>query len=296
MKTISVIVSFSLFVVFSLCLSQFELPALYPVTSYALVSDLNHAGYDKFGTREIYPTKEDGREWYVNMKNPMDDENFSITFGPNVTRQEDGSWRISAPVVRMNVKTIEGETNWKNVEMTGYAKIHSVIQNSSNKVIENDLTWYARGGKHNQEIPCEATAYMGGLYDTGKVGWKKELWFVGGYTDERLANKVTTPLIDRWIGWKVVMYNINNNSEVKLESYLDNTNSNYWVKVTDLVDDGGWYAKMPDSDFFGAECSKDKDFIITNSGSTATFRSDNMIWDFKNLSVREIEPLKLSYH
>ena len=296
MKTISVIVSFSLFIVFSLYLSQFELPALYPMTSYALASNQNHAGYDKFDTREIYPTKEDGREWYVNMKNPMDDENFSITFGPNVTRQEDGSWRISAPVVRMNVKTIEGETNWKNVEMTGYAKIHSVIQNSSNKVIENDLTWSARGGKHNQEIPCEATAYMGGLYDTGKVGWKKELWFVGGYTDERYANKVTTPLMDRWIGWKVVMYNINNNNEVKLESYLDNTNSNYWVKVTDLVDDGGWYAKMPDSDFFGAECSKDKDFIITNSGSTATFRSDNMIWDFKNLSVREIEPLKSSYH
>ncbi|MDW0197312.1 MAG: hypothetical protein QOD16_01060 [Nitrososphaeraceae archaeon] len=264
------------------------------MSSYALASVQNHAGYDKFGTREIYPTKQDGREWYVNMKNPMDDENFSITFDPNITRQEDGSWRISAPVVRMNVKTIEGETNWKNVEMTGYAKIHSVIQNSSNKVIENDLTWYARGGKHNQEIPCEATAYMGGLYDTGKVGWKKELWFVGGYTDERHANKVTTPLMDRWIGWKIVIYNINNN-EVKLESYLDNTNSDYWVKVTDLVDDGGWYAKMPDLDFFGAECSKDKDFIITNSGSTATFRSDNLIWDFKNLSVREIEPLKSSY-
>ncbi|MFZ0317348.1 MAG: hypothetical protein WAL23_10470 [Nitrososphaeraceae archaeon] len=265
------------------------------MSSYALASDQNHTGYDKFGTREIYPTKQDGREWYVNMKNPMDDENFSITFGPNITRQEDGSWRISAPVVRMNVKTIEGEPNWKNVEMTGYAKIHSVIQNSSNKVIENDLTWYARGGKHNQEIPCEATAYMGGLYDTGKVGWKKELWFVGGYTDERHANKVTTPLMDRWIGWKIVIYNINNNNEVKLESYLDNTNSDYWVKVTDLVDDGGWYAKMPDLNFFGAECSKDKDFIITNSGSTATFRSDNLIWDFKNLSVREIEPLKSSY-
>jgi hypothetical protein len=295
MKTVCFIVGYSLFIVFSLYFSPFELPALYPMTSYALASDQNHAGYDKFGTREIYPTKEDGREWYVNMKNPTDDENFSITFGPNITRQEDGSWRISAPVVRMNVKTIEGETNWKNVEMTGYAKIQSVIQNSSNKVIENDLTWYARGGKHNQEIPCEATAYMGGLYDTGKVGWKKELWFVGGYTDERHANKVTTPLMDRWIGWKVVMYNINN-KEVKLESYLDNTNSDYWVKVTDLVDDGGWYAKMPDSDFFGAECFKDKDFIITNSGSTATFRSDNLIWDFKNLSVREIEPLKSSYH
>ncbi|MDW0228057.1 MAG: hypothetical protein QOC23_10535, partial [Nitrososphaeraceae archaeon] len=78
------------------------------MSPYALASDQNHAGYDKFGTREIYPTKQDGREWYVNMRNPMDDENFSITFDPNITRQEDGSWRISAPVVRMNVKTIEG--------------------------------------------------------------------------------------------------------------------------------------------------------------------------------------------
>lgn len=245
---------------------------------------------DKFGIREIYPTKENGREWYVNMENPKNDRNFSITFNPNLTRQVDGSWRISVPVVRMNVKTLEGESNWRNVEMTGYVKIVSVIEDSSNKVIENDLTWYARGGRHNPELPCEATAYMGGLYDNGKVGWKKELWFVGGYTDEKESNKVTNSLVDRWIGWKVIIYNVNNNSEVKLESYLDNTNSNYWVKVTNLLDDGGWYAKMPDSYFLAPGCYKDKDSIITNSGSTATFRSDNLIWDFKNLSIREIDP------
>ncbi|HKX20492.1 MAG TPA: hypothetical protein VJM74_02350 [Nitrososphaeraceae archaeon] len=245
---------------------------------------------DRFGIREIYPTKENGREWYVNMENPKNDQHFSITFNPNLTRQGDGSWRISVPVVRMNVRTLEGESNWRNVEMTGYVKIVSVIENSSNKVIENDLTRYARGGRHNPELPCEATAYMGGFYDNGKVGWKKELWFVGGYTDEKQSNKVTNSLVDRWIGWKVVIYNVYNNSEVKLESYLDITNSNYWVKVTNLLDDGEWYAKMPDSYFFAPGCYKDKDSIITNSGSTATFRSDNLIWDFKNLSIREIDP------
>jgi len=291
-----VLVTYLLFILFLSYFFQSDLLIIHTSWASALTSYPNHVRNDKFGIREIYPTKENGREWYMNMENPKDDQNFSITFNPNLTRQVDGSWRISVPVVRMNVKTLEGESNWKNVEMTGYVKIVSVIENSSNKVIENDLTWYARGGKHNPEFPCEATAYMGGLYDNGKVGWKKELWFVGGYTDEKQSNKVTNSLVDRWIGWKVVMYNINNNSEVKLESYLDNTNSNYWVKVTDLVDDGGWYAKMPDLDFFGAECSKDKDFIITNSGSTATFRSDNLIWDFKNLSVREIEPFKSSYH
>ena len=290
-----IVFSASLFVGIAVCLLQTHPQIFYPITTTIFASTQIPLELDNFGIREIYPTKENGREWYLNMENPKEDEHFSITFDPNITRQEDGSWRISTPVVRMNVNTLEGETNWKNVEMTGYAKIAGVIENSSNKVIENDLTWYARGGKHNQEIPCEATAYMGGLYDNGKVGWKKELWFVGGYTDERQSEKVTNSLVDRWVGWKVVIYNINDNSEVKLESYIDNTNTNYWIKVTDLVDDGGWYAKMPDSHFFDAECSKDKDFIITNSGSTATFRSDNLIWDFKNLSIREIEPVDSSY-
>lgn len=290
-----IVFSASLFVGITVCLLQTHLQIFYPITTSIFASTQTPLESDNFGIREIYPTKENGREWHMNMQNPKEDEHFSITFNPNITRQEDGSWRISTPVVRMNVNTLEGETNWKNVEMTGYAKIAGVIANSSNKVIENDLTWYARGGKHNQEIPCEATAYMGGLYDNGKVGWKKELWFVGGYTDERQSAKVTNSLVDRWVGWKVVIYNINDNSEVKLESYIDNTNTNYWIKVTDLVDDGGWYAKMPDSHFFDAECSKDKDFIITNSGSTATFRSDNLIWDFKNLSIREIEPAESSY-
>ena len=285
-----VLVTYLLFILFLSYFFQSELLIIHTSWASALTSYPNHVRNDKFGIREIYPTKENGREWYMNMENPKDDQNFSITFNPNLTRQVDGSWRISVPVVRMNVKTLEGESNWKNVEMTGYVKIVSVIENSSNKVIENDLTWYARGGKHNPEFPCEATAYMGGLYDNGKVGWKKELWFVGGYTDEKQSNKVTNSLVDRWIGWKVVIYNVNNNSEVKLESYLDNTNSNYWVKVTNLVDDGGWYAKMPDSNFFAPGCYKDKDSIITNSGSTATFRSDNLIWDFKNLSIREIDP------
>ena len=285
-----ILFSACLFIGIAVCLLQTELSIFSSITDSVFASTQSQLEDDKFGIREIYPTKENGREWYMNMENPKEDEHFSITFNPNITKQEDGSWRISTPVVRMNVKTLEGETNWKNVEMTGYAKIAGVIANSSNKVIENDLTWYARGGKHNQEIPCEATAYMGGLYDNGKVGWKKELWFVGGYTDERQSAKVTNSLVDRWVGWKVVIYNINDNSEVKLESYIDNTNTNYWVKVTDLVDDGGWFAKMPDSHFFDADCSKDKDFIITNSGSTATFRSDNLIWDFRNLSIREIQP------
>jgi hypothetical protein len=87
------------------------------------------------------------------------------------------------------------------------------------------------------------------------------------------------------------MYNINNNSTaVKLESYLDDKNNNEWRKVTNLVDDGGWYANSSDKEFYSVDCGRPKDYIIANGGPIVTFRSDNTIWDFKNLSVREISP------
>jgi hypothetical protein len=92
------------------------------------------------------------------------------------------------------------------------------------------------------------------------------------------------------------MYNINNDTAVKMESYIDNKNTNYWVKVTDLIDDGGWFANSPDNIFYSANCGKAKDYIVTNGGTIVTFRSDNLIWDFKNLSVREIIPGEKIYN
>jgi hypothetical protein len=264
-------------------------------------------GIDLFGIDEIYPTKEGGREWFVDMENPFSDNLFSSTFERNVTRQEDGSWHIAGSAVRLNVGTPPNAEVWKNVEITGYAKVIESISPSSTangnkaedkgsngeeeeKDFTSDLDWRGKGGRHNNEHPCEGTAYTGAIDIDGNVRWKKEIWHTGGYTDARSVEKVTDSIVGRWIGWKVVMYNINNNTAVKLESYLDDKNNNEWTKVTDLVDDGGWYANSSDKEFYSADCGRPKDYIITNGGPRVTFRSDNTIWDFKNLSVREINP------
>ena len=184
--------------------------------------------FDKFGIMEIYPTKAGGREWFINMENPTSDGIFNPQ--SNLSRQQDGSWRITGKLttgkfydeVRMNVNTPTGAQNWKNVEITGYAKVDSIVV-PFNGTPNDDLTWYARGGKHNPHMPCEGTAYMGGIYVDGHVGWKKEIWFTGGYTTERAHAKVTDSLIGRWVGWKAIIYNIQNDTAVKLESYLDST-------------------------------------------------------------------------
>ncbi|MGA9942659.1 MAG: hypothetical protein WBP88_11745 [Nitrososphaeraceae archaeon] len=253
--------------------------------------------FDKFGIMEIYPTKAGGREWFINMENPTSDGIFNPQ--SNLSRQQDGSWRITGKLttgkfydeVRMNVNTPTGAKNWKNVEITGYAKVDSIVV-PFNGTANDDLTWYARGGKHNPHMPCEGTAYMGGIYADGHVGWKKEIWFTGGYTTERAHAKVTDSLIGRWVGWKAIIYNTQNDTAVKLESYLDSTGTNDWIKVADVVDNGGWLAKTSDSLFYSAKCDKPKDYIITSGGPIATFRSDDLVWDFKNLSVREIQPSK----
>ncbi len=130
--------------------------------------------------------------------------------------------------------------------------------------------------------------------DNGIAQWKKEIWHTGGYTDGRGSVKVIDPssIVDKWIGWKVIMYNINNNADVKMESYIDERGNNRWKKVNEVIDSGGWYAKSTDEEFYSAGCGRSKDYIITNSGSIATFRSDNILWNFKYLSIREIQGLQ----
>jgi len=190
----------------------------------------------------------------------------------------------------MNVITPPGQDEWKNVEMTGYVKVIDTVPEASSSPEAAAIDWYARGGRHSDSVPCEGTSLKGVLRINGLSGWQKEIWHTGGYTKTRAVVNATDPILDKWIGWKVVIYNINNDTAVKMESYLDENANNDWRKVTELVDNGGWYADYPDSVFYSVDCNRSKDYIITNSGPIVTFRSDNIIWQFKELSVREIYP------
>jgi hypothetical protein len=155
---------------------------------------------DKFAIKKIYPTSEGGRKWFVNMNNPKNDSIFSITSDENISRQSDGSWRIAASKVRMNINTPIGEVPWKNVEIRGYAKIVSLLSPNN-----TDLSWYARGGRHNIYNPYEGTAVKGIIDMTSTVGWEKEIWHTGGDTNTLSKTKVADSIIGKWIGLKTVM-------------------------------------------------------------------------------------------
>lgn len=258
---------------------------------------------DRFDTLQIYPTVPGGREWFINMQDPFYDELVSLNSATSLDKQLDGSWRVNSSKMRMRVNTLLGQEEWKNVEMTGYVKMISpIIPTDSNELSNQDegsededsldphLSWRARGGWHNDGVPCEGTALNGGLYFDGKVSWKKEIWHTGGYTDARGVSEIPISLTNRWIGWKTVMYNLESDSSVKMESYLDIDANNKWRKVSEVEDNGKWFADTSDEEFYSTDCGREKDYIITNSGPVATFRADNLIFDFKNLSIREIIP------
>lgn len=286
-----------LFIIFILLYTRFVIPPAPPTIPEG------ERRMDKFGTLQIYPTLEGGREWFINMQNPFDDEIVSFTSDIALDQESDDSWRVNSSKVRIRVDTLPGQEEWKNVEMTGYVKmISSTLTTGSSEFSDQDegnedgdsldphLTWRARGGRHNDMVPCEGTALNGGLYFDGKVSWKKEIWHTGGYTDTRGVSDIPNSLVNKWIGWKTIMYNLENDSSVKMESYLDVDSNNNWKRVSEVEDNGEWYADTSDEEFYNVDCDREKDYIITNSGPIATFRADNLIFDFKNFSIREIKP------
>jgi hypothetical protein len=187
-----------------------------------------------FKVKEIYPTKPGGREWFINMADPHADK----LFDPDalIQKEPDGSWRIGQTAdgsdedhVRMKVTTPEGQPEWKNVEITGYVK--ALWADSPTDHVD----WYARGGRHSNSAPCEGSALKGWISVDGTVSWIKEIWHKEGYTKSRDRHKVTDSLLNRWIGWKVIMYNIDNDKAVKMESYIDDNDKTIGEKYPKLL-------------------------------------------------------------
>ncbi len=256
---------------------------------------------DKFGIKKIYSTKPGGEEWYMNMQDPNNDPRSKP---PSMSKNSDGSWRVSSDQVRYGVYTSAGyrpddveidhgvitsrgymqsPNDWKNVEMTGQVKFNSGDSGEN-------WAWYARGGRHTgsgNPDGCEGSSLKGDLrYTDGTVRWAKEQWHVS-YVFNSWKNSPASA-DGKFVGFKAMMYNtlINGETAVKLELWVDPNNDNNWQKVYDFIDQGGWGND-------GGECNGEPDQIISWGGPIASFRWDgaNSV-DIKNLSVREIVPQK----
>jgi hypothetical protein len=273
------------------------------------VSNASSGSVDQFGIKEIYPTKSGGEQWFMNMNDPNHDPRNDP--GTTLTKNPDGSWKVSSTKVRYNVFTslgyhhelittlnqqqmaakgyMQSPNDWRDIEITGYLKLNAQgggTTGASGSLLGGHYTFYARGGHHTGSgapAGCEATSYHGEWDYVGTTRFAKEQWHVSYvFTPHKSA---TDSIVGKWVGFKTIMYNIQQNGKtaVKMEIWVDVNNNGNWVKVNEFVDPGGFGNA-------GGECGGAPDQIITWGGPITTYRWDNSPdVDVKDLSVREIQ-------
>src|ERR687895_871720 len=237
---------------------------------------------DKFGVEQIYSTADNGPVWFLNNEEPEEDDNFLMTSHEEIDLEEEqqqngpDAFQLDAETgteehgVRIHADSPVDE--WKNVEMTGYFRLEEG---------NDQFTLVARQGpSYNYNGGCVADGYYGMLSATGDAYFKKKLFHHGGYTDRNEVRQgVVGDLNDRWVGIKMIAYNLDG-GDVKLELWVDDGDeTNNWQKATEYLDDGNW-------EVGGSDCDRSDDII--DEGNRGGFRVDDSQFEFKKLSIREI--------
>jgi hypothetical protein len=264
-------------------------------------------GLDKFGIKKLYPTKSGGEEWYVNMTDPKSDTRFKNLSNIQFTKQSDGSWQVYSDQIRMEAWSPSNK-KWLNVEIEVYAKFISLDAGASDL-----LQLYSRGGHHSSNTPCEGSAMKGRFYGNRNCAVVKEVNHPAYCSNRGTAQMPSGYNNKKWNGYKTIIYNIveSGKTYVKVEQWLDIDCEDSqgklvvkgnWKKITEYVDRGDWSASN-DPDFttcppceIGNTGNRKANEILSLPGGTSTanlaaWRTDGVRWNWKYLSVREIDPL-----
>jgi hypothetical protein len=246
------------------------------------------AATDSFGIEEIYDGKDEDMEWHMEDDDPESsdgDSQFSFGTRDNIEDLDevaDGVWRMDVTTgsqkhgVRMHVEGPDDE--WQDVEMTGYFKLLDS---------DDEITMIARHGEsYHDEDGCEALGYYGMINSDGDAYFKKKLYHGdGGYSDKvGVEEGAIGELEDEWVGVKFAVYN-EGDDEVKLELWADEGDEdNDWEKIAEYTDDG-------DLEISGdGDCDRSRDHVIDEAQYRVSYRLDDSEFEFKDLSVREIDP------
>ncbi len=279
-------------------------------SAYQPPVDLASATSDSFGITKLYPTAVGFTDWQSTHwsnghdrtvrhgRDSYDSTGWSQKRG-DTDLNIDGKGVLAMgggnqPRIYINPYSGSDEENpaqfFKNVEATVYYKrIGNDGASNGGLVIglRSGPNGHSRSGDY-----CDATTYYARLRHDGHMDFYKELKHSKGasaqrtklYSDRKLPS-------EQWLGMKFIAYNINNDSQVKLELYIDNTsggdvsNGGNWTLVGEMIDDGSWHVKKGVSG-----CSYPDNHIITTGGGVALIRNTGIERaEYKYFSVREID-------
>jgi len=254
---------------------------------------------DRFGVQMLEATIDGGREWFAEWNTTRTVRQSSFDPADPLFRNSEGVLRIGGGIARVTagqtrlmIMTPKDEAGnytlpqWQNVEMTIYARRGTRTKEPSYQAF--DLSARSRE-EHNDKAPCDGTSYHGTFRFDGDVGFKKEIWHTGGYTQLRpdpTPRPWPTVPEGQWIGMKHVVRNCDENQHVRLQLYLDETATNDWKLAATYTDVGGWRGGEQNQN-----CERAIDHIILEARPTVYFRTDYVNAELRQFSVREIAPL-----
>lgn len=263
-----------------------------------------------------------------NDKFQVDEEKNSNIF---TNKNSDGSWNVEYGTVRIDIFTPDSgildknlilkkninesivqswnfsdlrnlgywykPTDWKNVEFT---VIFKLLNSSRFDGEEHDISLVTRSISHGESYKeksdkslfyCGGSSYHNNISNKGHVQMKKEKFHADYETDKNNPNVTLGSLYDKIIGFKAIVYNLNNTA-VKLESWVDTENQGKgpYKKVHEKIDNGDWGDNMK---VCGAELDGE---AITWGSPRVILKADDFKFYIYDVEVREIIPPSYQHH
>ena len=273
----------------------------------------------------IYKDNPDGEYYRFNNKNPNDLKQIDEIKHKEIfsERNSDGSWKVGKGTTRIDISTKQAgiltqekmmkqietwnfsildkqgywlyPSDFKNIEVTIIFKmLEAEKRDQAISLVSRSILHDTKGEEEIKEYPnafCGGSSYHNNISTDGKLQMKKEQYHADYVIDKPNEKINLGNLYNKKIGFKAIVYNFDNNSKVKLESFVDTKNEGKgpYVKVHEKIDDGKWginsgKAKMD-------ECgAMDKGATISWGSPKMILKTNNLDFDLYDIEVREIIP------
>lgn len=258
--------------------------------------------------KQLYATREGGREWAANWDNGEERQLRSGQPDPfdglvkargngQLSINGTGTATISGTSPRIYVYDDSRGFKWGDVEITVYASRQGETKSNSSQGL------VIGGRSEHQDTPsdaCMGQTYYGRLLFDGRVGFQKELVHDAVYSDTEPRNLRAdwdafggSYPKNVWIGLKFVIRNIGSGS-VSLELYRDLTGGQKggdWQLMAEFTDDGQWTVTERE-EAIRLGCKPPPPAFLDPATSVFLRNDDVTAMSYRGFTIREIDPQK----
>lgn len=207
------------------------------------------------------------------------------TYGFKWEHKTSGSIAANTFFILSRVGTCTGIANHAQAKAQGYSCTNTDWRDTEQKVYfdadtgSQYLTLFL-GGLGSEGSPCSGCGYEASFSSNGIVQLRKKTYHIQYNTMARIDNG---PLPSGFKGVAFLRYNVERNSAVKLEAWVDKGTNNNWKHVITVIDNGFNHGSG------GSRCGTTDKETLTWGYPVVGF-SAPFSYNYQNMTARTINP------